>query len=58
MKCESCPFLTMEGVQTDLSWCKLYSAEAPVKGCEGERDTLISQREIMENIFNKEQKEE
>ena len=54
MKCENCPFYAMEGVQNDLNWCKLYYAEAPVEGCEGERDALIKQQEMMNQIFERE----
>ncbi len=50
MKCERCPFLGVEGVQNDLSWCKLYSAEAPVTGCEYERDTLIQKNESVQDV--------
>jgi hypothetical protein len=42
MKCENCPFYVLEGVQNDMKWCKLYNAEAPVEGCENERDALIT----------------
>lgn len=57
MKCENCPFYVVEGVQNNLSWCKLYSAEAPVDGCEGERDALIRQQELMQGFFEKEQQD-
>jgi hypothetical protein len=53
MKCENCPFLGLEGVENDLSWCKLYSAEAPVNGCEYERDTIVKQQEMMQTAFKK-----
>ena len=55
MKCENCPFYVVEGVQNDTSWCKLYNAEAPVEGCEGERDALIKQQELMRGYFEKEE---
>ncbi len=53
MKCENCPFLGHEGVIKDYTWCKLYSAQAPVEGCEYERDTIISQQEMMLSFLKK-----
>jgi len=55
MKCENCPFYVVEGVQNDTSWCKLYNAEAPVEGCEGERDSIIKNYELMQAFLQKEQ---
>lgn len=57
MKCENCPFLGLEGVENDLSWCKLYSAEAPVHGCEYERDTIVNQQEMMQTFLKKTKKD-
>ncbi|UCF07883.1 MAG: hypothetical protein JSW28_09625 [Thermoplasmata archaeon] len=55
MKCENCPFFVVEGVENDMSWCKLYSAEAPVDGCEAERDAFIKQQEMMQSYSDKSQ---
>ena len=55
MKCEGCPFLGVEGLQNDLSWCKLYSGEAPVTGCEYERDTFIKEHELMQDFYQDKQ---
>jgi hypothetical protein len=55
MKCENCPFHAVEGVENDMEWCKLYSAEAPVVNCEAERDAFIKQQEIMRSYFEKSQ---
>jgi hypothetical protein len=54
MKCEKCPFHAMKGVENDLNWCKLYTAEAPVEGCEAERNALIREQELMQQFFEKE----
>ena len=54
MKCENCPYMALEGIDTDLSWCKLYSAAAPVEGCEDERDTYLKQKEIMQSYIKSE----
>jgi hypothetical protein len=57
MKCESCPYLALEGINNDLSWCKLYSAAAPIEDCEGERDTYLKQKEIMQSYLKNETEE-
>jgi hypothetical protein len=55
MKCESCPYYGLEGIQNDLNWCNLYSAKAPVEGCEKERDAYLLQKKMMQDMFqNKE----
>ena len=53
MKCEKCPFYGVEGIENDMSWCKLYSAEAPVNNCEAERDAFIKQQELMRAFYDK-----
>ena len=45
MKCSRCPYLALEGIENDLSWCKLYNAQAPVPGCEKERDVYLKKLE-------------
>jgi hypothetical protein len=55
MKCENCPFYGLEGMQNDMSWCKLYNAEAPVQDCEGERDTFLRHQELMFGHLEKEE---
>ena len=52
MKCEKCPYYGLEGVKTDMDWCKLYSAKAPVDGCEAERDAFIKQQEMMKPFYD------
>jgi hypothetical protein len=58
MKCENCPFYTVEGTKNGLDWCKLYNAKAPVNGCEVERDGLIKQYQLMQEFFETRQKNE
>jgi hypothetical protein len=53
MKCENCPYYTLEGVETDMNWCKLYSAQAPVEGCEKERDAYLKDQELMQSFMEK-----
>lgn len=44
MKCDSCPYYGLEGLEYNMNWCKLYSAKAPVEGCEAERDVYLKQQ--------------
>lgn len=55
MKCENCPYFAVEGVQNNMNWCKLYNGEAPIQGCEGERDALLKQQELMRGYLEKEE---
>jgi hypothetical protein len=52
MKCEKCPYYGLEGVKNNMDWCKLYSAKAPVDGCEAERDAFIKQQEMMKPFYD------
>jgi hypothetical protein len=53
MKCENCPYFALEGIENNMNWCKLYSAEAPIEGCEAERDTFIKEQEMFEGFMHK-----
>jgi hypothetical protein len=48
----------LEGVKYDMNWCKLYSAAAPVEGCEGERDAYLEQQEMMQDFLKNQEQDE
>jgi hypothetical protein len=58
MKCDSCPYYGLEGIKNDMNWCKLYSAAAPVEGCEGERDAYLEQQEMMQDFLKNDEQDE
>jgi hypothetical protein len=57
MKCENCPYYGLEGIQNNTNWCNLYSAAAPIEGCEKERDAYLIQKKIMQDLFKSESQE-